>query len=173
MLTESSEDDLECEKSLFLGMINLDVSTIENWTTNLQVGDTEVQFLMDTGAKFNVLTRDTYHKLNITAPLEKPEASLTSYSGHSNATDGMVTLPLQNNGQVYPVKFYVIHRKTPNILGAGTCRKPDLVRCMNTINKAEQVKDHSNSPANDILKKLQYAELFEGLGYLPGKYSIR
>lgn len=51
--------------------------------------------------------------------------------------------------------------------------KLDLVRCMNTINKAEQVKDHSDSPANDILKKLQYAELFEGLGYLPGKYSIR
>lgn len=44
---------------------------------------------------------------------------------------------------------------------------------MNTINKAEQVKDHSNSPANDILKKLQYAELFESLGYLPGKYYIR
>lgn len=60
MLTESSEDDLECENSLFLGMINLDVNTIENWTTNLQVGDTEVQFLIDTGAKCNVLTRDTY-----------------------------------------------------------------------------------------------------------------
>lgn len=36
-----------------------------------------------------------------------------------------------------------------------------LVRCMNTINKAEQAKDHSNSPANDILKEPQYAELFE------------
>lgn len=80
MLTESDEDGLECEYSLFLGMINLDVNIIEKWTTTLQVGDTEVQFLMDTGAKCNVLTRDIYHKLNITAPLEKPEASLTSYS---------------------------------------------------------------------------------------------
>lgn len=115
MLTESHEDDLECENSLFLGMINLDVNNIENWTTNLQVGNTEVQFPMDTGAKCNVLTRDTYHKLNITAPLEKPEASLTSYSGHSIATDGMVTIQLQNNGHVYPVKFNIIHRKTPNI----------------------------------------------------------
>lgn len=110
MLTESSEDDLACEYSLFLGMINLDVNTIENWTTNLQVGDTEVQFLKDTGAKFNVLTRDTYYKLNITAPLEKSEASLTSYSGHGIATDGMVTIPLQINDHVYPVKFYVIHQ---------------------------------------------------------------
>lgn len=80
MFIESDEDDLECEYSLFLGMINLDVNILENWTTTLQVGDTEVQFLMDTGAKCNVLTRDTYHKLNITAQLEKPEASLTSYS---------------------------------------------------------------------------------------------
>lgn len=91
------------------------MNTIEKWTTNLKVGNTEVQFLMDTGAKCNVLTRDTYHKLNITAPLEKPEASLTSYSGHSIATDGMVTIQLQNNGHVYPVKFNIIHRKTPNI----------------------------------------------------------
>lgn len=44
---------------------------------------------------------------------------------------------------------------------------------MNTIKKAEQVKDHSNSPANDILKKLQYAELLEGLECLHVKYSIR
>lgn len=108
MLIESDEDDLECEYSLFLGMINLDVNILENWTTTSQVGDTEVQFLMDTGAKCNVLTRDTYHKLNITAQLEKPEASLTSYSWHSIATDGMVTIPLQNNGHVNPVKFYVI-----------------------------------------------------------------
>lgn len=173
MLTESDEDDSECENSLFLGMINLDVNTIENWTTTLQVADTEVQFLMDTGAKCNVLTRDTYHKLNIIAPLEKPEASLTSYSGHSITTDGMVTIPLQHNGHVNPVKFYVVHRKAPNILGAETCRKLDLVRCMNTINKAEHANDHSNLPANDILKEPQYAELFEGLGCLPGKYSIK
>lgn len=39
MLIESDEDDLECEYSLFLGMINLDVNIIENWTTTLQVGD--------------------------------------------------------------------------------------------------------------------------------------
>lgn len=83
MLTESDEDDSECENSLFLWIIKLDVNTIEKWTTTLKVGDTEVQVLMDTGAKCNVLTRDTYYELNITAPLEKPEASLRSYSGHS------------------------------------------------------------------------------------------
>lgn len=171
MLTESDEDDSECENSLFLGMINLDVNTIENWTTTLQVGDTEVQFLMDTGAKCNVLTRDTYNKLNIIVPLEKPEASLTSYSGHIITTDGMVSIPLQYNGHVNSVKFYVVHRKAPNILGAETCRKLDLVRCMNTINKAEHV--HSNSPANDILREPQYAELFEGFGCLARKYSIK
>lgn len=51
--------------------------------------------------------------------------------------------------------------------------KCDLVRCINTINKVEHAKDHSNSPANDILKEPQYAELFEGLGCLPEKYSIK
>lgn len=56
------------------------MNTTEKWTTTLKVGDTEVQVLMDTGAKCNVLTTDTYYELNITAPLEKPKASLPSYS---------------------------------------------------------------------------------------------
>lgn len=77
MLTESDEDDLEYENSLFQGMINLAVNTIENCTTTFQVEDTEVQFHIDTGAKCNVLTIDNYQKLNITVPLKKPEASLT------------------------------------------------------------------------------------------------
>lgn len=80
MLTESDEDDSEYENSLFQGMINLDVNTIENCTKILQVGDTEVQFLMDTGAKCNVLTIDNYQILNITVPLEKPQVSLTQAS---------------------------------------------------------------------------------------------
>lgn len=80
VLTESDEDDSEYENSLFQGMINLDVNTIENCTKTLQVGDTEVQFLMDTGAKCNVLTIDNYQILNITVPLEKPQVSLTQAS---------------------------------------------------------------------------------------------
>lgn len=88
------------------------MNTTEKWTTTLKVGDTEVQVLMDTGAKCNVLTRDTYYELNITAPLEKPEASLPSYSGHSIATDGMVTIPLQNTGHVNPVKICCSQKST-------------------------------------------------------------
>lgn len=44
------------------------------------------------------------------------------------------------------MKFYVVQREAPNILGAAdTCLKPDLVRSMNTINKAEQAKEYNNS----------------------------
>lgn len=87
----------------------------------------------------------------------------------------MVTIPEQYNDHVNPVKFYVVHRKAPIILGADTCRKLELVRYMNItcINKSEQAKDHSNLPANDILNEPQFAELFKGLGCLSGKYSIK
>lgn len=43
-----------------------------------------------------VLTREAYLKLNINALLEKIEASLTSFSGNSFSTDGMVAIPLKN-----------------------------------------------------------------------------
>ena len=163
-LESEEDDDTDQENTFFMGMIDASVDTItQNWTTTLQVGDADVQFLLDTGAKCNVLTRNTYHKLNISTPLEKPEAMLSSYSGHKIITDGMIILPVIHDGQSYPVKFYVVNRNAPNILGADTCLKLNLVRSMNTISSSE----------SDILSEPQYAELFQGLGCLPGKYSIK
>ncbi|XP_062603460.1 uncharacterized protein K02A2.6-like [Saccostrea cucullata] len=176
MLDESDENDSDCQDSFFLGMIDtghVDVNTIDNWMTTLQLNNTDVQFLMDTGAKCNVLTRDTYHKLKM-SPLEKPKASLTSYSGHKIITDGMTTIPLQYNGQTHAIEFYVVNRNAPNILGAETCCKLDLLRCMNSIScKLGSNKDKHQSSGKDILSEPQYAELFEGLGCLPGQYSIK
>lgn len=94
MLIEFSEDDLECEKFLFLGMINLDVNIIENWIMNLYVGDIEVQFFMDIGVKFNVFIRDIYYKLNIIVLFEKFEVLFILYLGYSNVIDGMVIILL-------------------------------------------------------------------------------
>lgn len=88
---------------------------------------------MGTGAKCNVLTRNTYYKLNISALLEKPEAMLGSYSGHKIVNDGMTTTPVLHDGLTYSVKFYVVNRYAPNILGPDTCLKLNLVRSMNTI----------------------------------------
>ncbi|XP_062579347.1 uncharacterized protein LOC134241293 [Saccostrea cucullata] len=126
MPDESDENDSDCQDSFFLGMIDtghVEVNTIENWMTTLQLNNTDVQFLMDTGPKCYVLTRDTYHKLKM-SPLEKPKASLTSYSGHKIIIDG-------------------------------------------------SNKDKHQSSGKDILSEPQYAELFEGLGCLPGQYSIK
>ena len=107
-LESEEDDDTDQENTFFMGMIDASVDTItQNWTTTLQVGDADVQFLLDTGAKCNVLTRNTYHKLNISTPLEKPEAMLSSYSGHKIITDGMTILPVIHDVQPYPVKFYV------------------------------------------------------------------
>lgn len=110
---------------------------------------------MDTGATYNILTRDTYQKLNITVALEKPETSLTSYSGHSTATDGLLTIPLHYDGHVKLCNFMLFTEKH-QIFGEPTRRKLNLVRCMNTFNKAEQAMDHRNSHANGILKESQY-----------------
>ncbi|XP_048751787.2 uncharacterized protein K02A2.6-like [Ostrea edulis] len=172
--TDSDDNDLDDGNYFFMGMIDADINTIENWTTSLRVGDTDVQFLMDTGAKCNVITRDTYRRLKITTALEKAEALLKSYSGHKITADGMLTIPLKCNGQTHSMKFYIVDRNAPNILGADACHKLDLVRPMNAISsKTEIVKDNLQTTGSDILSEPQYAELFEGLGCLPGKYSIK
>ena len=69
------------------------------------------------------------------------------------------TIPVKHDGYTYTVKFYVVNRNASNILGADACLKLNLVWLMNAIYSSES--------------ESQYTRLFEGLGGLMGKYSIK
>ena len=61
-----SESDSESE--LFLGMITLDLNSVnvhDRWSKELYINDQPVPFQLDTGARCNVLTRDTFKKIEI------------------------------------------------------------------------------------------------------------
>ena len=164
--------DSESDDELFLGMLTLDVNTVDaddKWSAELNVSETPVTFQLDTGAKCNVITRETYNALDIAAPLSKPDTPLKSYSGHKIHTEGTAILPVQHNGKNYQLKLYVVDVKSPNILGEKSCTD------MNLVQRVQSVTQHDAKSVNsdNILSQPEYDELFKGLGCLPGEHSIK
>ena len=73
-------------------------------------------------------------------------------------------------GQTFRVKFYIVDVKASPVLSAETCKELNLVKRVHEISQQNINKQFSNKLI-DI--KNDYPELCEGLGCLPGKYSIK
>ena len=164
--------DSESDDELFLGMLTLDVNTVDaddKWSAELNVSETPVTFQLDTGAKCNVITCEKYNALDIAAPLSKPDNPLKSYSGHKIHTEGTAILPVQHNGNNYQLKFYVVDVKAPNILGERSCSDMNLAQRVQSVTQHDAKSENSDN----ILSQTEYDELFKGLGCLPGEHSIK
>ena len=164
--------DSESDDELFLGMLTLDVNTVDaddKWSAELNVNEKPVMFQLDTGAKCNVITRETYNALDTAAPLSKPDAPLMSYTGHKIHTEGTAILPVQHNSKNYQLIFYVEYVKSPNILGERSCSDMNLVQRVQSV-----TQQHAKSENLDnILSQPEYDELLKELGCLPGEHSIK
>ena len=166
--SESTDDD----ETLFLGMLTSEMYSIDSdWSTSLMVNGTKVDFQLDTGAKCNVLNRKTFNSLGITTVLPQPAYRLKSYSGHAIEADGVIWLTVSHDGNDYLTEFYIVNLDAPNVIGAKSCKFMNLVHCVRSIeaNKDFSVVKNLSTifPGND------YADLFEGLGCLPGTHSIK
>ena len=166
--TESTDDD----ETLFLVMLTSEMYSIDSdWSTSLMVNGTKVDFQLDTAAKCNVLNRKTFNSSGITTVLPQPAYRLKSYSGHAIEADGVIWLTVSPDGNDYLTEFYIVNLDAPNVIGAKSCKFMNLVHCVSSIeaNKDFSVVKNLSTifPGND------YADMFEGLGYLPGTHSIK
>ena len=170
-------EEEELSDSLFFGMLTLDVNSVdsanEEWSTTLDVNSVLVKFHLDTGAKCNVLNKHTFRKLQVSTPVDKLDYKLKSYSNHIIPAEGIVHLPVKHDNIDHMLKFYIVDLEAPNVLGAETCKNLDLVRCV-PVNRVVTPNSLAGAPVGDsILEKPEYSTLFEGLGCLPGTYSIK
>ena len=170
-------EEEELSDSLFFGMLTLDVNSVdsanEEWSTTLDVNSVPVKFHLDTGAKCNVLNKNTFRKLQVSTPVDKLDYKLKSYSNHIIPAEGIVHLPVKHDNIDHMLKFYIVDLEAPNVLGAETCKNLDLVRCV-PVNRVVTPNSLADAPVGDsILEQPEYSTLFEGLGCLPGTYSIK
>ncbi|KAK3101540.1 hypothetical protein FSP39_004320 [Pinctada imbricata] len=171
--SEYSDESYDYDE-LFLGMLFFEVNSIDaDWPMTLQVNGTDVNFQLDTGAKCNVLNTTTYRKLGISAPLAMPNTRLKSYTGHRIDFEGTIRLPVSHKGVEHYEIFYIVNLDAPNVVGAETCKKLNLVQRIHAIKSDTCSTEPVLQSLSDIYPDSDYSDLFQGLGCLPGKYSIK
>lgn len=136
-----SESDEESDTSaeIFMGMIH-EVNSVNpesDWTVNCKVNDHSVTMHVDTGAKCNVVSRNVLQRLKFSETIQRSEAVLKSFSGHTMKSTGLVVLPCIFHHETFNIPFEVVDIKTPTILGSETSQQIGLVQKMFSVAQFE------------------------------------
>ena len=172
LVVEEASDD-----ELFVGCItSINIVELSEWYEELTVQNKAVKFQLDTGAKCNVLPYKVIEGLGIQCHFEKTQIKLQSYSGHQIPTRGVVTLPCEHKGNVYNVQFHVVEVEVPAVLSAQTCKEMGLLVRIHQQQDSQPKEQHCipecpTVPNQNIL--LEYSDLFQGLGCVPGEHTIK
>ena len=143
----------------FLGSI-YDNKASDQWLITLQLGKTEVQFRIDTGADETVIPDHVYNELPDANPLKEADKELFGV-GSKNVLPvvGMFTADLQWKNKISTENIYVVEGMHKALLG-----KPAIDE-LHLISRAESVK-------GSIDYRAEYPDLFHGLGKMEGPYKI-
>ena len=165
---EEAEDS---DEELFVGCItSVNVVDMGEWYEDLRIESKTVKFQLDTGAKVNVISDKVIQDLDIECHYEKTLVKLKSYSGHQIPTKGVVTLPCEYKGKVFHVKFHVIEIEAPSVLSAQTCKEMGLLARIHSLQQ-HNIPERPTDLDQSIL--VEYSDLFQGLGCLPGEHTIK
>ena len=143
----------------FLGSID-DKKASDQWLITLQLGNTEVQFSIDTGADETVIPDHVYNELPDANPLKEADKELIGV-GSKNVLPvlGMFTADLQWKNKTSTQNIYVVEGMHKALLG-----KPAIDE-LHLISRVESVK-------GSIDYRAEYPDLFHGLGKMEGPYKI-
>ena len=154
-LHEESDSDLDFD-NLYVGSLGSTSSETnsDSFIETMKIGDKQINFQLDTGARCNVITKSDFSKLNIKGPLRKASAKLKSFSGHRIPSEGLINLPVTVKDKIMNIDFYVVETDSISVIGAESCENLGLIKRIHGI--------ESN-----------YHDLFEGLGCMPGTHTIK
>jgi len=162
--------DSESESEFYVGMITVNAVNTD-WLIETNIKNKPVKMQLDTGAKCNVMSVNTFENLKLKCHVEKTDSILKSYSGHTMTTEGIVSLPVKVKDSVYEINFHLVQPNVETILGAEACVKMNLVKRVSAVeNQTNHVKSENTGTPKDICKK--FPDIFTGLGCLPGKHHI-
>ena len=131
----------------------------------LSINGKNLEMKIDTGAKCNVISLDTYNSLRDQNKIDKSNPSkLIAFGGSSLETLGTTYLSCETSQGKRLIQFHVLNQAVQPILGLR-----DVLE-LNLINLGQDV--HSICAPEDILTR--HAELFTGkLGKLPVVYKMK
>ncbi len=163
MQAAPTEDD---QTDFFVDTIH-DSSDTSSWIIPLQVDNCEVAIKLDPGANINIMSYAQWVDLNNGKKLQQTNIKLTAYGGHEVPVKGQADVDIIHRGQKYTATFVVTPKKDQTILGLQDCERLGLVRRLYEV-RADIPDEKQNS--DEIFQT--YADVFSGLGCLPGEHHI-
>ena len=151
---ESEEVCVDEFESFFIGSLE---AGQKDWTETVNFGNLQVKFKLDSGAQCNVLPKSLYDKIS-SESLDSTTVKLESYSKTFIRPIGQCSLTGENRGKKHRLCFQVVNGDYTPLLGRVTCEEMGLIQRVNYVNIETLMKD--------------YADVYSGLGCLPGEYHI-
>lgn len=124
---EVENENSDCDSDFCISSV--DSTAKKQVFVDLQVGSKchFKQFKLDTGACCNIISEADFKSLKVNAPLKKPTAKLTAYSGSEIKVLGDVELSCSYKKCIKLVEFYVVRTNKPSILGLQSCHDFNLI----------------------------------------------
>jgi len=126
------------------------------------VNNTPISVKLDTGAECCVMTLKTYNTISARPKIVPTDVLIRAY-GMSELIKpvGEAVFDVTFRGNHLQIEFVIIDAGEATLLGLDACEKLGLIQV------ADAVESTVTSPLID-----QYADVFSGLGTMPGEYSI-
>ena len=95
--------------------------------------------------------------------------TLLAYNSHSLKTEGTISLTRTHHdmANTKEVEFHVVNTQSTPLFGLQSCVEFDLVKITYSV---ENNQSQSYMTPASVLK--EYAQVFKGIGSIPGEYSI-
>ena len=164
----AAEDASSPREYLVIGPVLIDKLAEENaqtsgrWQEKITVGQTEVDFKLDTREQANVLLFDTFKKATPGHTLTPTEAVLTAFGKGKIHPLGGTVIPCMHRRKNWHIKFYVAEKATVPILGHNTCEKLDLIKRIDTL----------ETPLTKDKLMDEHTDAFTGTGQFKQEYEI-
>ena len=170
----SSETDEDCS-SIDETELMLSINTVkphcttatDKWSVPLNVGGTSVTFCIDTGARCNVMVKDTYDKLPSKRSLEKSSKALYSYSNHRINSAGTSKLTIKINDIDMEADSEIVDLKQKNAISG------DLAEELGLIQRVSEVKTGPQTETKIPPEFEEFPDMAKTTGTLPGTYTIK
>lgn len=136
------------------------------WTKRYLIQNWPVEFKLDTGADVNCIPVSIITRLNL--PLVKEHSvNVMDYNNNNIKIHGLINLTCVDveTKKAYSTDFFVVNDSLQPILGLRTCVEFGLLQRVNSM-----VSTHFPSEKETFIKS--NADLFEGLGSLPGTCTV-
>ena len=148
------------------------------WITPLLVNNTIIPLKLDTGSDVNILSFNDFKTLKDQPKLLPTKVKLTAYEGSEIPTKGECILRVHANSHSYYLKFIISPQDVTPILGLKSCEKMGLIQRILKISlKPPQGPENVDTPTvkqpNGDPIFSDYADVFTGLGDLPGQVHIQ